>query len=101
VAVWPRRSVAIAETGLSGSALCAESSAGLNLLSATAFVSGADDLPKTAAARVNSGPNTVAEDDVAPSAIAAIDTRASNANKRIRLRFLRIVLMEKRSEAVG
>ena len=101
VAVWPRRSVAIAETGLSGSALTAEFSAGLNLLSATAFVSGADALlPKTAAARVNIGPKTFAEDEVAASVIAAIDTRASNASKRTKLRLLRIVLMEKRSEEI-
>jgi len=52
-------------------------------------------LPKIPAARVNIGPNTFAEDLVAPKAIAAIETKALSAKTLNSLRLVRMVLLLK------
>jgi hypothetical protein len=74
--------------GGSNSAISAARNAGLTAL---AFTSGA--LLKIAAARVNNGLKTFADDSVEPNAIAATDTSATITNNRKAPRLVRIVLM--------
>src|ERR1051325_3070970 len=96
VAVCPRRSTDMVVLGAGGSnsAISAARNAGLTAL---AFTSGA--LLKIAAARVNNGLKTFADDSVEPSAIAEIETSAINTNNRKAPRLVRIVLVvESKSE---